>query len=148
MVPFRIGVQTELPLSNADSDEAEILITVDRTQVLLTVAGDGTVEVPVNLRTDIVAGCPCNVVSANVNATPTTGTRSFDLAHRVKVLDVQGSSTTTFWTEMSLLYEPRHPTYIVGPATLLIYWGGTVGVRGYAQAEFLSIPSSLVADLV
>ncbi len=148
MVPLRIGVQLELPLTNADDDESEILITVDRTQVGGSVAADGTVEIPLNMRTDIGSGCPCDVLSALTGAAAITPTRSFDLAHRTSVVDVQGSSTSTLWTESHLLYEPKHPIYIVGPATLAVYWGGTVATSGFAQAEFLSIPSSLVTELV
>lgn len=148
LVPLRISIQLETPLTNADDDESEALITVDRTQNVLSVDADGTVEVPMNMRTDIVSGAPFTAVSANVGATPTTMTRSFDLAHRVKVVDVNGSTANALWGEIELIYEPKQPLFIVGPATLGLYWGGTVATSGFAQVAILSIPSNLVDDLV
>ena len=148
LVPLRISVQLETPLTAADDDESEVLITVDRTQNVLSVDADGTVEVPMNMRSDIVGSGPFTAVSANVGATPATMTRSFDLAHRVKVVDVNGVTANALWGEIEVTYEPKHPLFIVGPATLGIYWGGTVATSGFAQVAILSIPSNLVDDLV
>ncbi len=146
MRPIRVTVDAEVPLIVTDADEAEILIAVDRTQFLPT---DGTfvTEVPLNMRTDIIGGCPLtanSLYSANV----TNPTLSIELDRVVTVADIVGAGgTTTTWGNLQLEYEPKRPPYIVGPAIFIIYWGGTVDVSAYAQVQFVAFPSSKVTNL-
>ncbi len=147
LIPLRFAVQLEAPLIAADDNESECVIGVDRTQVGGSVAVDGTVEIANNMRTDILAGCPCNPLSALTGAANTTPTRSFDLVRMTQVGDFNGTPDVAFWTTMELLYEPETPPLIVGPATVYCYWGGTVATSGYAQVFFLSVPASEFTNL-
>ena len=146
-IPLRVRVDCQVPLLAADSEEAEILISVDRTQLADTTAASGTVETPLNMRTDRIGGCPCPVLSAvTVNLSPDP-VRSMELAHAVALGDFQGTPANAMWTQLMCNYEPLRPPFVVGPAGFNIYWGGTVAVSGFAAAEFLAIPSSLLTAL-
>ncbi len=52
------------------------------------------------------------------------------------------------WNELSLMYEPRRPQFITGPAGVYVYFGGTVATSGFANVDFLMIPTSLVSGQV
>lgn len=145
LIPLRFHVACQVPLVNADSDESEILIAVDR-----AAAQDGTgtftVETPINMRTSTASGCPATVNSAYTgNATnPTLG---YELAHEVIVADLQGIATNAHWGHLALLYEPEYPPFIVGPACVYGYWGGTVATTGFANLDFLVVATSLISGL-
>ncbi len=145
--PIRMHVQLETPLSAGDLDEVESLIAVDRKQVNGGAAANGTVFSPFNMRTDIIAGCPIDVVitaSGNMTA-PTLG---MELSRKVIVLDEVGTPASALWGSHDHLYEPKNPPFIVGPAALYIYWGGTVATSGYAQVDFIAFPAAKVTNLV
>lgn len=147
MLPLRLQVACQIPLGATDSDESEIAVIVDRTAVSNAVAANGTVEVPVNMRSDILgSACPLRVVSA-VTTNITAGfTASVDLAHAVKIFETKTDVGTT-WTDLELLYQPDVSPIIVGPATFLVYWGGTVATTGFASFDFLAVPSALFTGL-
>lgn len=135
IVPVRIHVQCQAPLSVTDNDESEILIAVDRAAAW---AGDGTVttETALNMRTDNPRSSSCSCASA-ATANITNPTLGIELAHSVMVADVQGTAATVVVTKHELLYEPSVPPIIVGPAAIYLYWGGTVATSGFAQAVWL-----------
>lgn len=148
MRPIRIAVDAETPLIVTDDDESEILIVVDRANVSGAVASNGTVETVFNMRTDIVGGSPLSVVSAITSDLNSDPAISAELQRANVVADLAGTPVTSLWGSLKLLYEPRIPPYIVGPATLVIYWGGTVATSAYAQLFMLAFPSSKVTNLV
>ena len=144
MVPLRIAIETQPGLIAADAEEDELWIGFDRTQV--QVAGTSTPEVPINMRSDIVSGSPLTVYSAYTAdgvATPVINT----LARRQAQSDLQGIATSAAKYILDLVYEPLNPPFIVGPAHIAVYWGGTVALPGFAQAFVLAFPSSLVTGL-
>ncbi len=146
--PIRIAVDCETPLIAADDDESEIVLSVDRTNVSDANATNGTVETVFNMRTDIVGGSPISVVSAvttNLSAAPTI---SAELQRANVVADLAGTPVTSLWGSLKMLYQPKVPPYIVGPATVVVHFGGTVATSGYIQAFFLAFPSSKVINLV
>lgn len=151
LVPLRISIQCQPPLIAADNDEIEALIAVDRTAAAST-DGTSTPETPLGLRTDISSGCPIVCTSAyTADMTATTGADpvlSFELARAVKVADVQGTAANAKFDELQLVYEPANPPFIVGPAAVYLYWGGTVATSGFAQCNFLAFSSALVTNLV
>jgi len=148
LIPLRVQVSCHTPLIAADEDEAEILVVADRTQLADTTAASGTVETPLNMRSDKIGGCPCPVLSAvTVNLSPNPAL-SMELAHEVINADVNGIAANALWGKLSLDYQPISPPFILGPAGFYVYWGGTVAVDGFAAVDFLAIPSSLVTGLV
>lgn len=147
LIPLRFHIAVLPGLQTTDSHETEILIAVDRAAAY---AGDGTVttETPVNLRTNLgttaASGLTCfSAATANIT-NPTLG---MELAHAAKFTDVQGTAATVNLMDLVLLYEPEHPPLIVGPACVYGYWGGSIAADGFANLDFLVIPSSLVTGL-
>lgn len=150
LIPLRFDIACQTPLIAADSDESEICILCDFSAVSGATSTQGTVETPRSMRTNKTGGCPCSVVSAvttNTTAVP-TATALYELIHRQRVGDVQGTAANALWGELSALYEPRNPPFLVGPASVWGYWGGTVATTGFANLDFLAIDSALVKDLV
>lgn len=145
IIPLRFHVACQTPLIAADSDESEILIAVDR---VAAYAGDGTVvsETPINMRTNGAGGCPATCFSAGTGniTNPTLG---MELAHAVRVGDVQGIAANALWGDLELLYSPTNPPFLVGPCAVYGYFGGTVATTGFANLDFLVIPSSLITGL-
>lgn len=146
VIPLRIHVACQTPLIAADSDESEIVLAVDRAAAW---AGDGTVttETAVNMRSNST-GNPTGVsIFSAATANITNPTLGMELAHAVKVGDVQGIAANALWGDLSLLYEPMNPPILIGPCCLYGYWGGTVATTGFANIDFLAFSSSLVTGL-
>lgn len=146
IVPIRIAIQMTTPLLATDADEAEALAFVDTTAATVTAALDGTwanTITPVNMRmaaTNLVAS-QCTVKSVCSGDT-TDPTESMDLFHEIIVGDMNGTPATGLWTKNQALYEPKNPPFIVGPASLFVYWGGTVAVNAFMQICWLERPSA------
>lgn len=146
MIPLRIHIQAQTPLLATDADESEILIAVDRA-ASWDQTGTRTAEQAFNLRTDMGDGSPVLCASA-FTANCTNPTLAIELARSVMVGDVQGTPATALYSKHELLYEPKYPPFIVGPAAIYLYWGGTVATPGFAQCQFAAMPSTLVKALV
>lgn len=152
--PLRIAVEAQLGIQTTDSHESEILIAVDPRAQNLTAksAGSNTREFPINMRTDLAAltgdtsGCPCDCYSANTAAL-TSPNLDMELARKQGLTDAQGTAATLNVYIFDLVYEPRTPPYIIGPAALYVYWAGNIAVSAFAQASFLAIPSALITGL-
>ncbi len=145
MVPLRLDCSVQMPLTAADNDESEILFAVDRTQAF-DGTGTSTALTPTNMRSDVVSGCPltcAKTFSADITAAPSLG---IELGHAVMVSEYQ-TDVNRNWTGLRLLYEPLNPPFIVGPAMLIVQFGGTIATTGFAQADVLVFASSLVTGL-
>ena len=71
---------------------------------------------------------------------PGTPTLSMELSHPVIIGNVDGSAASTLWSNPLFMdYDPSVKPFIFGPATILIYAGGTVATDIFASlvwAEF------------
>ncbi len=144
LIPLRIAVEVELGIQTTDSHRSEILIGVDRTQV--PTVGTSTLEVPVNLRTDVSTACPLTAWSA---FTADGITPVLDELDRAQALtDAQGAAATLNVYQLKTVYEPKWPPFICGPAGLFVYFGGNIAATGFIQASFLAVPSTLVTSLI
>lgn len=147
LVPLRFAIQLQQPLAATDSDEVEMLIAVD---LGARWAGDGTftVETPINMRTDSTRPYSGSVASAftadNLSTTGSDMVLDLELARSVNVADLNGAPANAFNTKHELVYEPTVSPMIVGPATVIAYWGGTVATSGFAQFAFLELDSTEV----
>jgi hypothetical protein len=139
ILPIRVSVQCQVPLLATDSDESEIVIGIDRTQVIT--GGTSTSETIFNLRTDNPRASLCTATSAYTADSTSTLALGIELIHAVKVGDVQSAVGTT-WGDLEALYEPDVVPIIMGPATLVGFWGGTVATTGFAQVAWLELPSN------
>lgn len=150
LVPLRFHIQTQQPLLATDADEVEILIAVDRTAKW---AGDGTftAETAFNMNTASTNSYSGSVGSAfSADMLMTTGADAvlgIELAHSVNVGDVNGTpGFAAFNTKHELLYEPAVSPFIVGPAAVIGYWGGTVATTGFAQLFFLELNATEISS--
>jgi hypothetical protein len=146
IVPVRLAIQLTTPLLATDADEAEAVCFVDTTAATVAAALDGTwanTITPKNMKIQLTnpKTSACTVKSV-CSADTTDPTESIDLVHGVILGDVQGTAATALWTKNEVLYEPKNPPYIVGPASLFAYWGGTVAVNGFMQFFWLELPST------
>ncbi len=138
LIPVRLHIQCQVPLLAADSNEQEILIALDKAAAYVIGGGTVTAETPTNMRTDVTTACPATCFSA-ATANITNPTLGVELARSVILGDVQGTAANGMWSPLSLLYEPKRPPIIVGPAAIYGYWGGTVAMSGFANLDFIVI---------
>ena len=142
IIPLRVSVQAQMPLLAADSEESEILIAADRTQAIGV--GTSTIRTPINMRTDNIQRTVTTVQQVHTADLAPAPVMSLELARAVKIGDVQGVAATTMWTDLAVEYEPPEPPFLIGPATLLGYWGGTVATTGFAQVVWAELPRSAI----
>lgn len=144
MRPFYISIAASGILVVADNDEVDLAVTVD-TKGYWQGSGTFTNEVVANLRTDMGPGSGCRagsvftadlttVNSQNVAAAPVA---DIELDHVFHVADLSGVAANAHWRNVKLLYEPRYPPYIVGPATVFCQWGGTTAVTAFASVQWI-----------
>lgn len=148
LVPLRVTVSCQVPLLAADSDRCDILLAYDRTTLW---PGTGTFTaqpiIPMNSHAGTTPSLN-GVVAASAFTADTITPVLVEIDRSNITGDVQGTPASALWTPLALLHEPATCRFINGPATLFIYWGGTVAVTGYAQADFLSIPTRLLPDFL
>lgn len=149
IIPIRMNIQLTTPLLNADSDEAEAVCFVDTTAATVAAALDGTWANTITAKNMMIAltnkkSSTCTIKSVCSSDT-TDPTESIDLFHSVILADLNGTAANALWTRHEVLYEPKNPPYIKGPASLFAYWGGTVAVNGFMQFFWLEIPSTQLA---
>jgi hypothetical protein len=148
IIPLRMAIQIQAPLLAADGNEVEALSFVDVTAATVAAALDGTwttTHTPKNMKIQLVnpATSLCTVKSI-CSANTTSPTESIDLFHEYVFGDFQGTPANAMWTKHQALYEPVNPPFIVGPATLFAYWGGTVATLAFMQFNWIELPSTQV----
>ncbi len=136
LIPLRLHIQCQVPLLAADSNEQEILIALDKAAAYAIGGGTVTAETPTNMRTDVTDTPPVTCFSA-ATGDITNPTLGVELARAVILGDVQGTAANGLWSPLELLYEPRRPPLIIGPAAIYGYWGGTVAMSGFANLDFI-----------
>lgn len=141
-----VRVSCELP-ADQDADVQEILMAVQRAAAV-TANGTSTVETPMNLRTDNSRTSVCTVLSAvTADATYTgaitTPVLHMEVARKQLVTNIVTSGITQGILE--LVYEPKVPLVLVGPATFFVYFGGTQAMSGFAEATWIEMPEALNA---
>jgi len=146
IVPIRMAFQLTTPLLATDADEAEALAFVDTTAATVAAALDGTwanTITPKNMRIAQTNrySSECTVKSVCSGDT-TDPTESIDLIHGIIVGDMNGTPANAMWTKNEVLYEPKNPPLIVGPASLFAYWGGTVATYAFMQFFWLEFAST------
>lgn len=145
MVPLRINVECQIGLQTTDAHENEIIIGFDRTQQ--QTAGTSTIETPANMRSDLTSAAPFTCFSA-YTADGIAAPLITELARKQATTDVQGTAANVNVYQFDLLYEPKCPLFIVGPAHIAVYYGGDIALPGFIQASVLAFPSSLISSLV
>lgn len=145
MRPIRMSAQVQVGLFAADNDESEILFAVDSLGLW---SGDGTYtfEEPSNMRTDLVKGSACRVGSAftadmtttQPGITPADPILDIELARSVETSDLFSTGTGILIKRLDLTYEPLNAPYLVGPCSLLAYFGGTIAtIGGFVQVAWV-----------
>ena len=129
--PLRVAIQGNCADAVANHNTLQAFVCVDR-----AAAWDGTgtctVETAYNIRTDTPRSTQCTCRSAfntvNITVPPV---HHIDLARAEVKIDLPAAGETP--VIVNLLYEPNPAPFIVGPAMLLVYFGGTTALTGYAQ---------------
>jgi len=140
VIPLRIHVQCEPPLINADSDIEEIIIAYDKDVAVAD--GTGAAETAFDMWNGHAKSSACTAKSAYTGAITVCPTEDLELARAQILGDVQGTAANAIYHKLDLLYEPMTPPFLVGPSSLLIYWGGVVAMYGFAQIEWLEFSTS------
>ena len=143
LISVRVDVQ--VGVSTADADETEIVLAIDRTAISGVTATNGVVEIPIGGRTSVASGSAMQFVSAVTTNLAGAPTLSVELAHPV-IHAVVGDATSYAHPRLELDYEPSVPDYVVGPATVVLYFGGTIAALGFAHfkwAEFTKLELGL-----
>lgn len=144
--PKRIHVGIQPGAVASDRDETEILVAIDQDKANIGAAtpGTATTETIYNLNTLHSRASACTAKTAFVGDA-TDPVLDIELAHVVRITDIDTVGIGTGWHHQQvgfvLDYEPDAPPKINGPATLLVYWGGTVACLAYATVEWYELPS-------
>ncbi len=143
LVPLRVALTANAGVQTTDGHVTEAALILDRTAAY---AG-GTVvsRTPINLRTNKTTGCPATCFSA-ATADITGPVLSAALMTATKRTNF-GTNVGCGVDGVELVYDPTTPPFLVGPCAIYGYFGGTIAVTGYGMADFLAIPSELVATL-
>lgn len=157
-MPIRVEINAQPGVTTADNDEAEILLVVDSRSAWVTdptptgAAVTHTPEQPVNMRTDLGRGSGLNcgsafvvdMVTMNPVGTEADPVTDMELGRAVQTANF-GDATGISEPQLHLLYEPARPPILVGTATLLGYWGGTIAtVGGFASIQWIEGPVSML----
>ena len=141
IIPVRVSVQIQPGLAVTDLDENEILVAADISQAS---DGTGTMTTETALKMFVGQGstlCTCYSAFTADTTAPVVG---MELARKVETMDLLGSPANGWGHVVDLLYTPDPAPVLVGPCMLLVYWGGTVALSGFAQIEWIEF---LTADL-
>lgn len=153
VIPVRIAVQCEPGLIAADDEVDEILIAVDHAKAVDGLNVTTVVNEPVfNMRGDLGSSLSGEVsMWSAVTAAITAPVLDVELARATVIRELAGAAANALIKPLELLYEPLHPPIIMGNAALgasiLVYWGGTVAVVGFAQIQVVAFPKGWVTGL-
>lgn len=141
VLPLRIGVHVQHGAVTTQQ-EAEILIAVDQ-DAAWDATGASTEETIYNINTLCGNYSSCKAESEFAVTTITTDpVLDIELARKVVEFDVSTSGATA--VDLDLVYEPKNPPVINGPAMLLIFYGGdTATIGGFCDIQWLELPESV-----
>jgi len=146
ILPLRVEICSALPVGAADDNEIDILLVADQDSAVTTGTA-GTTEVIYNMNTLNSRSSNCTARS-EFTAVVTGHTWDLELAHMNKVFEMFATSPDktggSQWTELRLLYEPKTPIVLNGPAALVGFWGATTVATAFASVQWLELPSSAI----
>jgi len=133
MMPLAVYANS-IPADNfANHDDLAMILGIDRSQAH-DLSGTSTTEVIYNMRTDAPRSNACTAVSA-VTADMTAAVMAMELL-RTDTFMEQTTAVGSLDVQMTLRYEPIAAPMLVGPAMLVLMWGGTSATTGFAQATW------------
>ena len=143
---IRVEINVHPGIEIADSDEVDVLVGVDVMGLAQLLSAETcTIENPINMRTDLGNGSMCrtaSAVTANIATITAVGTSAapvldLELARVVQTTNF-GDATGISHRIVRLEYQPEYPLFLVGPCTVLGYWGGTIAnVGGFAVVQWV-----------
>lgn len=131
-------VQTGAP---ADAGEVEILFAVDQDSAGAVISTSNfTATTIYNMNTLFGRASACTAYS-DASDSMTDPALDIELCRKVLVYDKANSGEVGITTDV--IYQPKAPLIVNGPAMLIGYWGGTAAiVGGFAQIDWLEFPST------
>ena len=143
IMPIRVDVSILDGEGASDDDEIDILLGVD--QDAFPVGGSKTATSLIyNMNTLHPRASNC-AFTHTYTGSMTDPTLDLELAH-VSAVYEEHTSATGIWTQWEMRYEPKAPPIINGPAMLVLHWGGTVAVTGFATVQWIELPSNVLTD--
>lgn len=143
--PIYVDSVLHAGISTGDADETEILVAADS---LGEWRGDGTftVETPSNMNSKYDKGGlqAGSAFSADMTTSPRNGAAAADpvldmeLAHLVETADQAGTAANVAYRIRKLTYQPNYPVWLEGPASLLVYVGGTIAVTALTVVQVVA----------
>ncbi len=132
---FDVNANTGTP---ADGGEVEILIAVDQDKAIKT-DGTGTATTVYNMNTLCGRSTACTVRNTFSTTMSTDPVLDLELARKVVEFEVL-STLDEAAILVDLVYEPKTPPVINGPAAVLVYVGGDAAIVSdsvYINAKWL-----------
>lgn len=140
IMPYRINCTCNADTLATDNSLESIIIGWDRGKVY-DGTGTHTTEVAYNLRGDNPRSTNCTCTSAHTDDITSIPVILTELCRKDVHIDVT-SAVALGQITIDLLYEPQAAPFIVGPAMLVIMWGGTSPLTGFAQVEWAEFSKS------
>ena len=142
LLPLRVDATVQQG-TLADREEYEILVAVDQDNTGgTTTAGANTALDIHNLNTLCGKTSACTVESLHTGTMDPDPALDIELAHAVMIADGDGTEVSFEWKSLHLVYEPKNPPIINGPALLLLYYGGDTACNGFASVSWLEFPET------
>lgn len=136
-ISIRAQSQTGAPV---DGQETEILFAVDQDSSGAVVSATNFTATSIyNMNTLFGRASACSAWS-DATDSMTDPVLDIELARSVIEYDVAANGQVAVVN--NLIYEPKTPLIVNGPAMIVGYWGGdTAVVGGFAQVEWIEFPS-------
>lgn len=145
IMPLYIEVCLSQGIGTGDDNEIDILIAVDQDTMAASSMGTSTAEVIYNMNTLHSNSSNCYARSEYSATMSTDPVLDLELARVAKAFEMH-TTAGVIWQECKLVYEPKTPPIINGPAMLCGFFGGTKAQSGFATVQWLELPSNLVTD--
>lgn len=143
ILPIRVGVHVQHGTVSTQ-EEAEILIAVDQDTSWILANNEGNpTQTPIyNMNTLCGRSSRCLCLTAVTSTLTAQPALDIELARKVVEFDVLTSGTTAM--DFDLVYEPKNPPVINGPAKLLVYFGGdNACASGFVDAQWLEFDETV-----
>ena len=145
LIPIQVQVVCDVDM-DADGEYGEILIFADRTQAPPTTNASGTSLTPVNLLDggSAFAGRAWSASTADITDPVMSELLAFEYINVAEFVSNGAATNLTNGVSQRLVlnYEPRVPSILAGPCSLVVCYGGTAAVSGMAIAKFAAVPTS------
>lgn len=142
IMPLRIDVSVLPGAYAAEDDLCQILIACDQDSAY--VSGTGTCDTiniyNMNTLCGKTSACTC---IGGCSGGITAPVLDLELAHMNSIGDEDTAPAFFQWHQMNLIYEPKNPIILNGPAMVCVYFGSDAAATGFISAQWLEFPETV-----